>query len=226
MRTIVTYLLLASASMLLAGCGEGTEAPDSKPTKEPPNPRAGYFGTEESDKLNPAIAAYNEAAANYERNRDACHARATRMHKAGRPERQAVKCELDDARRMVEGAAGVSEVVDGFDGDYRDECQQQLDEFRAFMDDHVQQWQTVHDDWKRYAQGRSLPQKTLQKHVDAAIEGYFRYAEQELGDLSKPCYIQSDLEEAARQREQAEKTATGEKGKAPKGEGSDGGGTD
>lgn len=217
MSTIARYLLLVSASVLLAGCGDAQE-PDSKPAKAKPNPRAGYFGQEESEQLNPAIAAYNEAAANYEQNRDACHARATRMQKAGRPEREAVKCELDDARRMVEGAAGVSDVVDGFEGDYRDECQEQLDEFRAFMDDHEQQWQAVHDDWERYAQGRELPQETLQKHVDAAIDGYFRYVERELHALSKPCYIKSDLEDAARQREQAEK------GQKP--EGSSGGGTD
>jgi hypothetical protein len=190
-------LVAVVAPLLLAGCGGGDGDSDGNAKGARTVDRAGYFSEAESDAINPVLADFNTATANFETRHEACNKRADKLFKAGKPARATVQCHLDQSEAIVVAIEGVGGTLDKIEDDVlRGDCVEQLDDTRAFVDDFRNSWKTVHGDWERYADGKEVSSTLLDRHLTAAVEQGSEFVGPVLSDLTRACYTKADREAA------------------------------
>ncbi len=184
-------LCLTLSSLVLVACGGG-DSGQSDSSMEGEDPRAGYFHAADSANLNPPLAKYNAAWTKYVQTGDACSKEASRLFAAGATPRAAVKCHFREIGAIIKGTAALRAATSELDGDYREACDMQIEDFATSLDAQKAAWERLNDDWTTYANGKAAP-AGIQQHADTAGKQSQQFVKDEVPALTNACYIESDI---------------------------------
>ena len=179
------------SSLVIAACGgSDSGSSDTDQKTEESDPRAGYFHEAESAKLNPQLAKFNAAWTKYVQTGNQCNKEAQRLFAGGASQRVSAQCHLQETAAIIKGTTAVRSAVTGLDGDYREACDEQIQDFALALDKLKAAWQRVYGDWTTYANGKPAP-AGLQQHANTAGVQSRQLVDQELPALTNGCYIAS-----------------------------------
>lgn len=155
-RLLPLLLLVALLGATATACGGGDDsAGATTPATTAADPRAGYFGEEQSAALNPPLTALVEADRTWVADGDACNDTATRLFEAGATPRKAIACHLRLTTAMRDASRDVRVAARGVEGDFRPECVAELGRYRATVTRMAAAWQRTLDLWNAYGRGEA-----------------------------------------------------------------------
>ena len=186
-------LVLVTAVAGLSACG-GDSAPAA--TTEASDPREGYFTSDESEALNPALGSFSGAWSSYRARGEACNEEAQRLFDEGASPRRAVRCHLEENRALIDATAEVRAAFEGLSGEYREECEAGVERFTSALDEVESARQEVFDRYERYAETGEVA-RGFRRESAEADERTEALLAAELVALSEACYTEEDREQAA-----------------------------
>ena len=184
---LAAFALLCLA---LAGCGGSNSGADVE-AGETGDPREGYFHETESDALNPPIGKLQAAWTAYTKNADPCDRRAQQLFAQGASPRKSVQCHLRANQALLDATTGIQTAVAGLDGDYRTQCDAQIQAFTAALERLEAARQKVLEHWNAYATSGEVA-ADIQEDVTAADDASQELLEDEVQSLSDACYTEAD----------------------------------
>lgn len=157
LRLLPLLLVLALAVATAAACGGDGEADAAATvtTAAPAavDPRAGYFGADESAALNPPLAALSAADRTWLADADACNDEAVRLFDAGVPPRRAIACHVRLTAGMRDASRELRVAVGEVEGEFRPACVRELGRYRATVTRLAASWQRTLGLWNAYGRG-------------------------------------------------------------------------
>lgn len=196
---ILPLLLVGLVVATATACGgDGDSGAATTAAATAADPRAGYFGEDESAALNAPLSAFAAADRRWVAGGDACNDEAGRLFDAGATPREAIACHLRRSTAMRDTSRDVRIAVVGIEGDFRPECVAELARYRATVTSMAASWQRVLGLWNAYGRGAAGQGDRITAAGDRAQDLTRSFIDEgEAGKaLTVACYTEADRAEA------------------------------